>query len=186
MSDDAPTIDPAAVTEQQPEPAQEAPAPTPDKQTSFDADYVAKLRAEAAKYRTEAKANAEAAKRLSEIEESQKTEAQRQAEQLQKLQQENEALRLATVKAQVAAAKGVPAELLAGATEEELTASADALLAFRGQPAQPAPDFGAGSRGDSPAKPKQLTRADMARMTPEQLVAADDAGQFDDLKAGRL
>ena len=44
---------------------------------------------------------------------------------------------------------------------------------------------GAGDRGGSPSKPKQLSRADMARMTPDQIVAADDAGQFDDLKAGR-
>lgn len=49
---------------------------------TFDAEYVDRLRKEAAKYRTEAKANAEAAKRLAEIEEAQKTESQRQAERL--------------------------------------------------------------------------------------------------------
>jgi hypothetical protein len=55
--------------------------------TTFDAEYVAKLRKESAKYRTEAKANAEAAKRLAEIEESQKTEAQKAAERLTKAEQ---------------------------------------------------------------------------------------------------
>ena len=189
MSDDAtPTIE--QTVEQQPEPA-----PTPDqppadpRKQSFDADYVAKLRAEAAKYRTDAKANAEAARKLAEIEEANKTEAQKTAEALQRLQSENEALRLLNLKAQVAAEKGVPADLadlLVGTTEDELNAVADRLLAFKGQaPASPTPDFGGGDRGDTPGKPKQLSRADMARMTPDQIVAADDAGQFDDLKAGR-
>lgn len=184
MSDDVTTPETPA-TEQQPELAQPAPA-VADKQQVFDAEYVAKLRAEAAKYRTDAKANAEAAKRLAEIEEANKTEAQRQAEQLQKLQQENEALRLANLKAQVAASKGVPADLLSGSSEDELNAAADALLAFKGSAAPAAPDFGAGDRGDGPAQPKQLSRADLARMTPDQIVAADEAGQLDDLKAGRL
>ena len=144
---------------QQPEPAQpEPPAPAEEKRQQFDADYVGKLRAEAAKYRTEAKANAEAAKRLAEIEEANKTEAQRQAEQLQKLQQENEALRLANLKAQVAASKGVPADLLSGSSEDELNAAADALLAFKGSAAPAAPDFGAGDRGAAPDPAATLLR----------------------------
>ena len=185
MSDDSTP----AMSEQQLEPAQpEAPAPAEEtRQQQFDADYVGKLRAEAARYRTEAKANAEAAKRLAAIEEANKSEAQRQIEQLQKLQEENAALRLANLKAQVAASKGVPADLLTGSSEDDLNAAADRLLQFRGSATPPpAPDFGAGERGDAPAKPKQLTRADMARMTADQIVAADDAGQFDDLKSGRL
>src|SRR5690606_35925629 len=50
------------------------------KPETFDAEYVAKLRREAARYRTEAKANAEAAKRLAEIEEAGKSEAEKAAE----------------------------------------------------------------------------------------------------------
>jgi hypothetical protein len=142
-------------------------------------------KAMARKNESRAKENAAAAKRLAEIEEANKTEAQRQAEQLQKLQQENDALRLANLKAQVAATKGVPADLLSGSSEDELNAAADALLAFKGSATPTAPDFGAGDRGDGPSKPKQLTRADLARMTPDQIVAADEAGQLDDLKAGR-
>lgn len=49
---------------------------------TFDADYVKKLRDESAKYRTEAKANADAAKRLADIEEANKTEAQKLEAQL--------------------------------------------------------------------------------------------------------
>lgn len=36
---------------------------------------------------------------------------------------------------------------------------------------------------DAP-KPKQIGRHHLADMTPEQIVAAHDAGQFDDLLAG--
>ncbi len=183
MSDDTSAV--PAQSEQQPEPAQPETPAAAEKQQTFDADYVAKLRAENARYRTEAKANSDAAKKLADIEEANKSEAQKQAEALQRLQQENAALRLSTIKAQVAAEKGVPMDLLHGSSAEELQASADALLAFRGNAAPPTPDFGAGDRGDGPAKPKQLNRADLARMTPDQIVAADAAGQLDDLKSGR-
>lgn len=49
---------------------------------TFDAEYVDKLRKEAAKYRTEAKANADAATRLAAIEEAKKTEEQKAADRL--------------------------------------------------------------------------------------------------------
>ncbi|MFI5833206.1 hypothetical protein ACIA5A_05965 [Micromonospora sp. NPDC051300] len=54
---------------------------------TFDADYVEKLRKENAKYRTEAKVNADAARRLAEIEEANKSEAERSAERLAKAEQ---------------------------------------------------------------------------------------------------
>lgn len=55
---------------------------------TFDAEYVDKLRKEAAKYRTEAKANAEAAKRLAAIEDAQKTEAERAQQALLQAQEQ--------------------------------------------------------------------------------------------------
>lgn len=187
MSDETPQPTVTASPEQPPQPAPTPdPAPAEPTPQTFDAAYVEKLRKEAAKYRMDAKANAEAAKRLADIEEANKTAEQKQAEKLAQLQAENAQLQADMIRAQVAASKGVPADLLTGTTEEELNAAADRLLAFRGETATPpAPDFGAGDRGDAPSKPKQLTRADMARMTADQIVAADDAGQFDDLKAGR-
>lgn len=143
-----------------PEQPDETP-PAPDdqqddgKQQTFDADYVAKLRAENAKYRTAAKDNADAARRLAEIEEAKKSEAQKQAEALQKLQQENSQLKLESLRTQVAAAKNIPdPTLLVGSTVEELEAHADKLLAFRGQ--SPAPDFGAGARGQEPDESQVL------------------------------
>lgn len=80
-----------------------------------------------------AKANEEAAKRLAEIEESQKAEAQKQADALAEAQAQVAELTVAKTRAEVAAAKGVPAELLTGSTQEELEESADALIAFRGE-----------------------------------------------------
>ena len=69
-----------------PEPTPEAPqadateAPQEEAPTTFDADYVAKLRQEAAKYRTEAKSMKAAADELAKIKAAQQTEAERLAE----------------------------------------------------------------------------------------------------------
>lgn len=67
--------------------------------------------------------------------ESQKTEAEKQAERLAEIERENAELRTGKIRAEVAAAKGVPVELLSGDTKEALEASADALIAFRGEQA---------------------------------------------------
>lgn len=67
------------------------------------------------------------------FEDAQKTEAEKQAERLAEFERENAELKSAKTRAEVAAAKGVPASLLSGSTQAELEASADALLAFRGE-----------------------------------------------------
>lgn len=95
----------------------------------------------ALKSEREAKAAAEkraaaAEARIKEFENAQKTEAEKQAEALAEAKAELANLLAAKTRAEVAAAKGVPVELLAGSTQEELEASADALIAFRGE-AQP-------------------------------------------------
>lgn len=114
---------------------------------TFDADYVAKLRQEAARYRTEAKANADAAARLAEIEDAQKTEAQRAAERIAELEaQANEAKRDA-LRFKVASKHGISDEdadlFLTASDEETLTKQAERLAAHRedaGKPRQPKPD----------------------------------------------
>lgn len=80
-----------------------------------------------------AKANEGAAKRLAELEESQKSEAQKVQERLDAAEKRASELELKAARAEVANAKGVPASLLSGSTVEELEASADALIEFRGQ-----------------------------------------------------
>ena len=81
----------------------------------------------------DAKANEGAAQRLAEIEEAQKTEAQKAQERLEAAEKRAAELELKATRAEVAAAKGVPVSLLTGSTQEELEASADALIAFRGE-----------------------------------------------------
>ena len=93
--------------------AAEGEQPEQDGKT-FDADYVDKLRKEAAKYRTEAKANADAAKRLAEIEEANKTAEQKAAERLAEAERKAIEIEARATRAEVAAATGIPVEILAG------------------------------------------------------------------------
>lgn len=109
---------------------QNTPTPTEEPQEGngeqskvFDAEYVKKLRDEAAKYRTEAKANAEAAKKLADLEESQKSEQQKQAERLAEAEKRAVELERKARLAETAVQTGVPSDILAGpedASEESL------------------------------------------------------------------
>lgn len=115
------TADPAASQEDQQEPEAK----------TFDAEYVDKLRKENAKYRTEAKANAEAAKRLAELEESQKSEAEKQAERIAELEKQIEGATVQAVRARMAAKYQIDPEdadlFLTGTDEETVEAQAKRL-----------------------------------------------------------
>ena len=115
------TADPAAPQEGQQEPEAK----------TFDAEYVDKLRKESAKYRTEAKANAEAAKRLAELEESQKTEAQKQAERIAELEKQIEGATVQALRARMAAKYQIDPEdadlFLTGTNEETVESQAKRL-----------------------------------------------------------
>lgn len=97
---------------------------------------VEKWKALARKNEQRAKENAEKAKRLDEIEEASKTEAEKAAAELEKIREENRQL----LRSSVAATKGVPADLLTGTTAEELEASADLLLEFLAASSKPKPE----------------------------------------------
>lgn len=168
-----------------PAPPVEAQKPQDGEPKTFDAEYVQKLRQEAAKYRTEAKANADAAKRLAEIEEANKTEAQKLADKLAAAESKAQEAELRALRSDVSRAKGVPAELLSGTTEDELNAAADRLLAFRGE----APKPPVAPRGDWQGKVgepignnvAQLSREDVKGMTPDAIVKAKAEGRLNDL-----
>lgn len=108
--------------------AEQPPAGEPK---TFDAEYVKKLRDEAAKYRTEAKANADAAKRLAEIEEANKTEVQKATERLAAAEKAAADARREALKFKIAARFNIGDEdadlFLTGTDEETLTKQAERL-----------------------------------------------------------
>ena len=109
-----------------------APEIEPTNET-FDSDYVRKLRRSEAKYRTEAKTNAEAARKLAEIEDANKSEQQRLMERAETAEKSRADLELKLMRVEVAVAKGLPSDLTArlkGTTKEELEADADELLTY--------------------------------------------------------
>lgn len=116
-----------------PTPAEKTDAPPPADPAQDTTDW----KAEARKWESRAKENSTAAQRLAEIEEEKKTDEQKVADRIAAAEQRAADLEIKATRAEVAAAKGIPAELLHGGTKEELEAEADALIAFRGEPAKP-------------------------------------------------
>lgn len=104
-------------------------------QEDFDKAIQARIARERAKFADYDDLKARADK-LVEIEESQKTEAQKAEERLRAAESRAAELELRSIRAEVAAEKGVPVTLLSGTTKDEITASAEALIAFRGEQAQ--------------------------------------------------
>lgn len=73
------------------------------------------------------------ADKLTKIEEANKTEAEKAAARAEAAEKRAAELEVKAIRAEVAAAKGVPVSLLTGSTQEELEAAADALIEFRGE-----------------------------------------------------
>lgn len=83
------------------------------------------------------------AAKLAEIEEANKTEAEKNAERLAAAEAKAAELESRALRSEVAADKGVPSSLLTGSTREELEASAEALIEFRGEQKAPSPSSNA-------------------------------------------
>ena len=110
----------------------EAVVETTEEPKVFDADYVSKLRSEAAKYRTQAKELAEKAKKFDIHEQSQKSEQEKLTDDLRAATESREQLESELLRMKVASSKNLPASLvgrLHGNSVEELEADADTLLA---------------------------------------------------------
>jgi hypothetical protein len=152
------------MSEQAPEHGTEQPQAGGQEPATFDAEYVKKLRAQAAQYRTEAKANADAASRLAALEESQKTETQRLLEERDALRAERDQVRSEALRTRVALNKGLPGDLadrLRGATEDEMSEDADRLLELL-KPSG-TPRFGGLNQGVSTPPPTGNGEAELAR-----------------------
>lgn len=125
---------------------------------TFDAEYVANLRKEAARYRTEAKANAEAAKELEEVKRQNLSELERAQQDAAEARKAYADLQMENLRQSVALDKKLPTELvgrLMGATREEMEQDADALLALVGAPRQMQPDYSQGAQTAAPTTPEQ-------------------------------
>lgn len=95
---------------------------------------------EARKWESRAKSNIEAADRWREYESSLKSEDERRAERLMEVEKELEAERAERARLEIASDKGITGEavkLLTGATREEITLQADALLKLLADQASP-------------------------------------------------
>lgn len=162
-----------------------SPVPTPPvpKETDWKAE-ARKWEARAKENREAAKANEDAAQRLAEIEEANKTEAEKQAEDLAAAQKRIAEYERREQEAQwakeVAEDTGIPVEALRGSTKEALEAHAQQLKSLGvGQvpPAPPVPTIGL-----NPDLTGNITIA-------QQIVAAEKAGDTDlvgQLKAMQL
>lgn len=129
----APTPAPAPAPAPAPTPAP-APGPAPDlSQLPDDHPLVKAFNAN----KTELAA---ARQKLTDIDNANKTDLQKLQDENASLKTENSGLKSASLRNEVAAAKGVPANLISGSTKEELEAAADALITFRGgTPPTPTP-----------------------------------------------
>lgn len=125
------------------------------------------------------KENAEKARLYDEAQEQGKSELQKAQEAAAKAEARAAAMEAEALRAKVAAATGVDADLLSGSSEDELRASAERLLAWRGaQVPKGAPASDAGHKGDEIRSSKQLTREDLKTMSAEQINEARRTGQL--------
>ena len=143
--------------------------PTESQQT-FDADYVKKLRAESAKYRTEAKDLAAKAKKFDELEEANKSDLEKAQTAAKEAQAALEAANLKAMRAQVGASQKLPPSMISrlqGSTEEEMIADAQAMLEdikseYVAKAAPSKKDTGAGVAGEA---------SDLESKSPAELAA---------------
>ena len=128
------------------------------------------------------KENAEKARLYDEAQEQGKSELQKAQEAAAKAEARAAAMEAEAMRAKVAAATGVDADLLSGSSEEELRASAERLLAWRGaQVPKGAPATDAGVRGDEIRAARQLTREDLKKMSPAEIIKARKDGQLNNI-----
>lgn len=130
-----------------PEPTAPPADPPADDPKVFDADYVRKLRSEAAAHRKEAQ---EAKAKNDEYENAQRSELEKAQAKTTKAEQRAAEAEAKLLRFEIATEKQVPSKLvplLTGKTREELEAQA-ALLLENAKPADP--DFDGGPRDPSP------------------------------------
>jgi len=173
-----------AVAEPQGEPTNTPAAPPAPAAPAQETDW----KVEARKWESRAKENSEATKRLAEIEEASKSEAQKLADraaaaEAKVAQFESEKQQREWVKA-VADATGVPAAALRGSTLEDIQAHAETLKSLVSQepPAPRGPTVPSeGTKAGDGREVSQLSQDDLKSMSPEQVNAARKSGRLNRL-----
>lgn len=166
-------------------PAPDAPSTGADNEAAQKVDWEAEARKWkelSRKNESRMKENAEKARLYDEAQEQGKSELQKAQEAAAKAEARAAAMEAEAMRAKVAAATGVDADLLSGSSEDELRASAERLLAWRGaQVPKGAPATDAGVRGDEIRAARQLTREDLKKMSPAEIIKARQDGQLNNI-----
>lgn len=164
--------------------AQETPAAAAEdtaKQVDWEAE-ARKWKELSRKNESQMKENAEKARLYDEAQEQGKSELQKALDKAAQAEARAAAMEAEAMRAKVAAATGVDADLLSGSSEEELRASAERLLAWRAaQVPKGAPATDAGVRGDEIRSARQLTRDDLKKMSPSEIIKARKDGQLNNI-----
>lgn len=131
------------MTNPAPEPTPTAPPKAPEftppaSQADLDRIVTERLAREKAKFADYDDLKSKASK-LDELEAANKTELEKATARAEAAERERDEARTQSLRAQVAADKGVPAASLLGTTKEELEAKADELIAWRDADKKPKP-----------------------------------------------
>jgi hypothetical protein len=140
-------------------------------------------KAESRKHEARAKENDAKAKRLDEILESQKSDAEKLAARAEAAEKRASDLEQSALRDRIAREHDLPAELadrLRGATADELTEDAKTLQKIA-KAAKPGGEVDQGVKGGGQSAPSQLSAADLQKMTPAQIVKAQADGRCNDL-----
>lgn len=146
---------------------------TTTKETDDKSAEVDKWKAMARKHEAEAKANAGAAKRLAELEEANKSEAQKMADRAASAEAERDAARVEMLRFRVAAKHGISEEdadlFLTGSDEETLTKQAKRLTDRETERKK------SGNRVAREGQTSQSTATDQVREFTRNLFGANDS-----------
>lgn len=139
-------------------------------QEEFDKRLASRLNRERAKFSDYDELKAKSTK-LDELEAANKTELQKLTERAEAAEKRAATAEFDSLRASVAAAKGVPASNLSGNTREEMEAAADELIAWRDQNSTPKPktpvrDLKSGTTGTDtpPRNPKEAAAEALRQM----------------------
>lgn len=134
-----------------------------------------------------AKESLDKARKYDEIEASKKTLEERLIAERDEAQRNLAAERTERTRERVARETGVPPDQITGIDEDAMRESAEKALAWANSLRKPTatltpPASTVTGDGKPPAAPGQLTRDELKKMTPQEIIAADRDGRLNNLK----